>query len=51
MLDVAHPTTQGPFAMPDYYFEFRRAQAAALEAALDVIDEVAARVRRALRPC
>ena len=27
-----HPTTQGPFAMPDYYFELRRQQAAALEA-------------------
>lgn len=41
VLDTAHPTTQGPFAMPDYYFELRRQQAAALEAALDVIDEVA----------
>ena len=27
------PTTQGPFAMPDYYYEFRRQQAAAIEAA------------------
>ena len=27
------PTTQGPFAMPDYYFELRRQQAAALETA------------------
>jgi pyruvate ferredoxin oxidoreductase alpha subunit len=42
VLDTAHPTTQGPFAMPDYYFELRRQQAAALDAALDVIDEVAA---------
>ena len=41
VLDTARPTTQGPFAMPDYYFELRRQQAAALEAALDVIDEVA----------
>jgi pyruvate ferredoxin oxidoreductase alpha subunit len=41
MLDVEHPTTQGPFAMPDYYFEFRRAQAAAAEAAADVIAAVA----------
>jgi pyruvate ferredoxin oxidoreductase alpha subunit len=41
VLDTAHPTTQGPFAMPDYYFELRRQQAAALEAALDVLDEVA----------
>ena len=31
----ARPTTQGPFAMPDYYFELRRQQTAALEAALD----------------
>ena len=35
------PATHGPFAMPDYYFEFRRAQAAALEAAADVVAEVA----------
>ena len=41
VLDTTRPTTQGPFAMPDYYFELRRQQAAALEAALDVIDEVA----------
>ena len=41
MLDTARPTTQGPFAMPDYYFELRRQQAAALEAALAVLDEVA----------
>ena len=27
--------------MPDYYFELRRQQAAALEAALDVLEEVA----------
>ena len=42
VLDTARPTTQGPFAMPDYYFELRRQQAAALEAALDVLEEVAA---------
>jgi pyruvate ferredoxin oxidoreductase alpha subunit len=42
VLDVAHPTTQGPFAMPDYYFEFRRAQAAAAETAADVVASVAA---------
>jgi pyruvate ferredoxin oxidoreductase alpha subunit len=41
VLDTTSPTTQGPFAMPDYYFELRRQQAAALEAALDVLDEVA----------
>jgi pyruvate ferredoxin oxidoreductase alpha subunit len=42
LLDTRHPATHGPFAMPDYYFEFRRAQAAALEGALDVIGAVAA---------
>ena len=42
MLDVARPATHGPFAMPDYYFEFRRAQAAALESACSVIAEIAA---------
>jgi len=42
-LDARHPATRGPFAMPDYYFEFRRAQAAALEAALDVVFDVAHR--------
>ena len=42
MLDVAHPATQGPFAMPDYYFEFRRDQAAAIERVLGVLPELAA---------
>jgi pyruvate ferredoxin oxidoreductase alpha subunit len=41
LLDARHPATHGPFAMPDYYFEFRRAQAAALEAAVDVVGAVA----------
>ncbi len=41
LLDVAHPTTQGPFAMPDYYFEFRHQQLAAMQAALDAFDEIA----------
>jgi pyruvate ferredoxin oxidoreductase alpha subunit len=41
VLDTGRPTTQGPFAMPDYYFELRRQQTAALEAALEVLDEVA----------
>ena len=36
VLDTRRPTTQGPFAMPDYYFELRRQQARALEAMLDV---------------
>ncbi len=41
LLDVAHPASHGPFAMPDYYFEFRRAQAAALDGAGAVIAAVA----------
>jgi pyruvate ferredoxin oxidoreductase alpha subunit len=41
VLDTARPTTQGPFAMPDYYYELRRAQAAAIEASLDVFAELA----------
>ena len=40
-LDTSRPTTQGPFAMPDYYFELRRQQAHALELALDAFTEVA----------
>jgi pyruvate ferredoxin oxidoreductase alpha subunit len=32
LLDPTQPMTQGPFAMPDYYFELRRQQIAALEA-------------------
>lgn len=42
VLDVDRPTTQGPFAMPDYYFEFRRQQAAAIERASSVLADVAA---------
>jgi pyruvate ferredoxin oxidoreductase alpha subunit len=42
VLDVAEPTTQGPFAMPDVYFDFRVQQAQALESALDVFTAVAA---------
>ena len=41
LLDVARPTTQGPFAMPDYYYEVRHQQVAAQAAALDVIEQVA----------
>jgi len=33
LLDTDHPTTQGPFALPDYYFELKRQQVDALEAA------------------
>jgi pyruvate ferredoxin oxidoreductase alpha subunit len=41
VLDVMTPTTQGPFAMPDYYYEVRYQQVAAMAAALDVFAEVA----------
>ncbi|HET9507654.1 MAG TPA: transketolase C-terminal domain-containing protein [Gaiellaceae bacterium] len=41
-LDVARPTTQGPFAMPDYYYEFRRQQGAAIEGAAAVLADLAA---------
>jgi pyruvate ferredoxin oxidoreductase alpha subunit len=40
LLDVARPTTQGPFAMPDYYYELRHQQVAAMDAALRAVDEV-----------
>jgi pyruvate ferredoxin oxidoreductase alpha subunit len=46
LLDVNHPTTQGPFAMPDYYFELRRQQAEAMTAALDAFEDVAAEFER-----
>jgi pyruvate ferredoxin oxidoreductase alpha subunit len=42
LLDVKTPTTQGPFAMPDYYYEVRYQQVEAMAAALDAFDEVAA---------
>jgi pyruvate ferredoxin oxidoreductase alpha subunit len=41
VLDVLDPATHGPFAMPDYYFELRRQQAAALVSALDVFETLA----------
>jgi pyruvate ferredoxin oxidoreductase alpha subunit len=41
MLDTGSPTTHGPFAMPDYYYELRRQQGAALTAALGVFGELA----------
>jgi pyruvate ferredoxin oxidoreductase alpha subunit len=42
LLDVSRPTTQGPFAMPDYYFELRHQQGSAMQAALSVFEQVAA---------
>lgn len=41
ILDVSDPNTHGPFAMPDHYFELRRQQAAALEAARHALAEAA----------
>jgi pyruvate ferredoxin oxidoreductase alpha subunit len=41
LLDVDAPATHGPFAMPDYYYEVRYQQVAAMAAALDVFGEVA----------
>ena len=31
LLDVDHPTTQGPFALPEYYFELKRQQVDAID--------------------
>jgi pyruvate ferredoxin oxidoreductase alpha subunit len=41
LLDLSHTTSQGPFAMPDYYSEFRYQQVAAMSAALGAFEEVA----------
>ena len=41
LLNVKRPVTHGPFAMPDYYYEFRRQQEAAIAAAATVWPEVA----------
>ena len=57
LLDVANPTTQGPFAMPDYYFELRHQQLSAMHNALGVFDgladefgELSGRSYRSLEP-
>ena len=41
IFDTNRPTTQGPFAMPDTYFELRHDQARAIDAARDVFESVA----------
>jgi pyruvate ferredoxin oxidoreductase alpha subunit len=46
LLDVASPTTHGPFAMPDYYFELRRQQAAAIEGSLAVFERLGEELSR-----
>jgi pyruvate ferredoxin oxidoreductase alpha subunit len=40
LLDLSNPTTQGPFAMPDYYYELRRQQADAIDGALTLFEEL-----------
>ena len=42
LLDLADPTSQGPFAMPDSYYELRYQQVSAMAAAGRVFDEVGA---------
>ncbi len=39
LLDTDHPTTHGPFAMPDYYYELRHQQVAAMAAALELLED------------
>jgi pyruvate ferredoxin oxidoreductase alpha subunit len=41
LLDVGRPTTHGPFAMPDYYFELKRQQVDAIDALARVWCDVA----------
>ncbi len=40
LLDIEHPTTQGPFVLPDYYFELKRQQVDALAGVRAVWDEL-----------
>jgi len=42
LLDVSHPTTQGPFDMPDYYFEHKRQQADAIQQVYKILLEIQA---------
>jgi pyruvate ferredoxin oxidoreductase alpha subunit len=42
LLDLATVTSQGPFAMPDSYFELRHDLVRAQQTALDVIEQIAA---------
>jgi len=39
LLDTEHPASYGPFAMPDYYYELRHQQVAAMDAALALLEE------------
>jgi pyruvate ferredoxin oxidoreductase alpha subunit len=40
LLDTTRPTTQGPFDMPDFYYEHKRQQDEALRGVLEVFPEV-----------
>ena len=40
LLDTARPTTQGPFDMPDFYYEHKRQQDEAMRGVLEVFPEV-----------
>jgi len=40
LLDVDNPQTFGMFALPNYYFEFKKQQVEAMEKAMEVIPEV-----------
>jgi len=46
LLDVDNPSTWGPFAMPDYYFELKRAQQAGMEAVPEVFLKVQEEYRK-----
>jgi pyruvate ferredoxin oxidoreductase alpha subunit len=57
ILDLSHPASQGPFAMPDFYYELRHQQVAAIQASLAVFEslaeefaELSGRRYRALEP-
>ncbi len=40
LLDLLNPVTMGPFALPDYYFEFKRMQAEVMKRAKGVVEKV-----------
>jgi pyruvate ferredoxin oxidoreductase alpha subunit len=46
LLDVEQPTSKGPFAMPDYYYELRHQQVEAMACALPAIDELGCELER-----
>ena len=46
LLDVAHPTSQGTLALPDFYYELKFQEVHAMRAALQVVPDVAARLSR-----